>query len=237
MTLLWLSVFIVGSIMAFIGTFYLSQELSKKSSLKQSHIIPDFLLFDCEAEVEIKEDFKNKILKSCLDKTSGDKNMDILYIFPFFETKEDKMISKDFILTEDIYKAFLDFNIKTNLISNDNSLLLNLHKNTNIVELSSDIDLKDSFLEVNSYNKKTNLFKLIFRNIQLEVSSKSISKQLLDLENGKLNNLRITTNSDIKIKSVKNIIFKTKMTEYFRVKNIKEKEFEMYDGELQNLLR
>ena len=163
MTLLWIAVVIVGTLMTIYGSHRLSVEWTKKDVLRQAHTTPETFLFDCEVEAELEEDLKNTILKNCLSKISGQGKMNDLTLSPFFDQtgyEKNKIAERDYSLDNEIYKNFTTFDILGLAVSKDSALILDLRKDEHIVKLSADKENKESHIEVREYDGKTGKFKI-----------------------------------------------------------------------------
>lgn len=238
MTLLWIAVVIVGALMTIYGSHRLSVEWTKKDVLRQAHTTPETFLFDCEVEAELEEDLKNTILKNCLSKISGQGKMNDLTLSPFFDQtgyEKNKIAERDYSLDNEIYKNFTTFDILGLAVSKDSALILDLRKDEHIVKLSADKENKESHIEVREYDGKTGKFKIYYRNINLGVSSKTLSTFVTDLNNGKFT-LNIVTNKKVKITKISDVYLKTKMLKYFKIDNIKEDHIGQNIGEIKLLL-
>jgi hypothetical protein len=139
-------------------------------------------------------------------------------------------------LDNDIYKNFTSFDILCLAVVKDSSLILDLQKDEKSVKLSADKENKESHIEVRNYNSKTDKFKIYYRNIKLEVNSKTLSTFVTDLNNGKFT-LNIVTNPKVKITEINEVYLKTKMSKYFKIDNIKEDHIGQSIGEIKLLLR
>ena len=163
MTLLWIAVVIVGTLMTIYGSHRLSVEWTKKDVLRQAHTTPETFLFDCEVEAELEEDLKNTILKNCLSKISGQCKMNDLTLSPFFDQtgyEKNKIAERNYSLDNEIYKNFTTFDILGLAVSKDSALILDLRKDEHIVKLSADKENKESHIEVREYDGKTGKFKI-----------------------------------------------------------------------------
>lgn len=239
MTLIWIAVILTGTLMTIYGSHRLSIEWTKKDVLRQAHVTPESFLFDCEVDVELEEDLKNTILKSCLPKINGQGKMNDLHLSTFFDQtgyEKNKILEKNYSLDNDIYKNFTFFDILCLAVAKDSSLILDLQKDEKSVKLSADKENKESHIEVRNYNSKTDKFKIYYRNIKLEVNSKTLSTFVTDLNNGKFT-LNIVTNPKVKITEINEVYLKTKMSKYFKIDNIKEDHIGQSIGEIKLLLR
>lgn len=238
MVVLWIAVIIAGTCLTIWGSFKLNQEWSKKDILRQSHITPETFLFDCEVEAKLDEELKNTILKNCLSKISGQDKMDNLILSPFFNQTgyvESEINKKNYSLEDSIYENFTSFDVLGLAVSKDSSLILDLRKEEKNVKLSADKESKESHIEVREYNSKTDKFKIYYRNIKLEVNSKTLSPFVTDLNNGEFT-LNIETNPKVKIIKISEVYLKTKMSKYFKIDNIKEDHIGQNIGKIKLLL-
>lgn len=238
MTLIWIAVIIAGTLMTIYGSHRLSNEWTKKDVIRQAHTTPEKFLFDCEVEAELDEELKNTILKNCLSKISGQGKMNDLHLSTFFDQtgyEKNKILERNYSLDNEIYKNFTSFDIIGLAVAKDSSLILNLRKEEKIVKLSADKENKESHIEVRDYNSETDKFKIYYRNINLEVNSKTLSTFVTDLNNGKLT-LNIVTNSKIRITKIGEIYLKTKMLRYFKIGGLKENSIGQNIGEIKLLL-
>lgn len=244
MIIVWLIVILFGTSITIIGGLKLSDEWTKNDAKKQVHIIPDFLLVDFEVEAEFKKDFADRILTECKSKINvpngSVEDLKEIPLSGFFAEKlykENKIAKKNYKLDKEIYENIKSFDIIGMLSSSDNNTLINIRKNSNKIILSTfDKDLKDSYIEVRNYNSKTNKFKLLFNNIQINVEFLRQSKFITDLDNGKIK-LSVITKPNVDITEIKNIILKTNSTKYLTVTDIIKDELGSYNAKLKLLLR
>ena len=244
MVVLWIVVIWIGTIITIVGGLKLNDEWTKNDAKKQVHIIPDFVLIDFEVEAEFKENLANRILTECKSKIHvPNGSVDDLKEIPlsgFFAEnlyKENKIAKKNYKLDKEIYENIKSFDIIGMLSSSDKNTVINIRKNSNKIILSTlDKDLKDSYIEVRSYNTETNRFKLLFNNIQINVEFLRQSKFITDLDNGKIK-LSVITKPNVEITEIKNIILKTNSTKYLTVTNIIKDELRSYNAKLKLLLR
>ena len=224
MVVVWIIVIVTGTCLTIYGTHELSRELSKKDLTRQSHIIPDTFLIDFEIDAEIENKLKDDILAKCMSKIYGQRPDDTLGLSPFFDEigyKSNQILEKNYSLGGEIYKIFKKIEVFGLATAKDSSIILDLQTAERVVELSSNTENKQSHIEVRNYNPKTNIFKIYYRNIKLDVNSKTISTFVTDLDEGKIK-LTAIPSKEIEIVSLSNIYLKTKMLKYFKVENIKE---------------
>ena len=244
MLIIWLIVILFGTAVTIIGGLKLSDEWTKNDAKKQVHTIPDFILVDFEVEAEFDEDLRDKILTECKSKMHVPKgSVDDLKEIPlstFFAEnlyKESKPAKKNYKLDKSIYENIKSFDIIGVLKSLDSNTRINIRKNSNKILLSTlNNNTKDSYIEVREYNTKTNKFKLLFNNIQLNVEFLRQSKFIVDLDNGETQ-LTIITKPTIQITEIKNVIFKTNSTKYLTLTDIKKDELGSYIAKTKLLLR
>jgi len=244
MILLWIAVVIAGTFMTIYGSHRLSNEWSKKDVIRQAHTIPDFILVDFEVEAEFDEDLRDKILTECKSKIhvpNGSVNdLKEIPLSTFFAEnlyKESKPAKKNYKLDKNIYENIKSFDIIGVLKSLDSSTRINIRKNNNKILLSTlNSNTKDSYIEVREYNTKTNRFKLLFNNIQLNVEFLRQSKFVVDLDNGETQ-ITIITKPTIQITEIKNVDFKTNSTKYLTLTDIKKDELGWYTAKTKLLLR
>lgn len=244
MILLWIAVVIAGTFMTIYGSHRLSNEWSKKDVIRQAHTIPDFILIDFEVEAEFDEDLRDKILTECKSKIHVPKgsvnNLKEIPLSTFFAEnlyKESKSAKKNYKLDKSIYENIKSFDIIGMLKSIDSSTIITIRKNNNKILLSTlNSNTKDSYIEVREYNTKTDRFKLLFNNIQLNVEFLRQSKFVVDLNNGKTQ-LTIITKPTIQITEIKNVVFKTNSTKYLTLTDIKKNELGGYTAKTKLLLR
>lgn len=242
--ILWIILFLGGTALAFFGTFKISQELTKDDAKKQSHLIPDFLLFDCEVDAKFDDKFRDEILIFCKSKINVPdgtvEDLDTIPLSVFFDEKlykESKPAKKNYKLKKDVYDDIRSFDILGMATSKDNSIIINLKKNSNkVIFLTHNTDIKESYIEVRKYDKKTNLFNLIFHNIQLDVNSKSMSQFITDLDKESIK-ISLITKPNIEIVEFKNIVLKTKSIKYFGLTNIEKDSLGMYNAKLNLLIK
>ena len=149
--------------------------------------------------------------------------------------KKNKIAERNYSLDNEIYKNFTTFDILGLAVSKDSALILDLRKDEHIVKLSADKENKESHIEVREYDGKTGKFKIYYRNINLGVSSKTLSTFVTDLNNGKFT-LNIVTNKKVKITKISDVYLKTKMLKYFKIDNIKKDHIGQNIGEIKLLL-
>ncbi len=242
--ILWTILFLGGTALAFFGTYKISQELTKEDAKKQSHLIPDFLLLDCEVESKFDNKFRDEILTFCKSKINvpggNVEDLDSIPLSVFFDEnlfKENKLAKKNYKLQKDVYEDIRSFDFFGMASSKDSSIIINLKKNSNKVIFSTyNSDIKDSYIEVRTYNTKTNLFKLIFNNIQLDINSKSISQFITDLDNENIK-FSLITKQNIEIVELKKVVLKTKSIKYFGLNGINKDSLGMYNAKLNLLLK
>lgn len=241
MAVVWILVIIVGTVLTILGSYNLNSVLGRKNILRQSHIIPDFLLIDFEVKAELDSLLTKQILEEVKPKMhiQGDSitNQEKIPLVGFFDEntfRENKTAKQNYKLSKNIYKELRNFDLMGKSVSKDSSVLIRLFKNTNKIIFSQrDINLKDSYIEVKSYNNLTNEFHIFYHNIQLNVENHKLSKFITDLDKGNLE-LHLITKSEIK--EIKNIKLKTKSTEYFRASEI-TKDSLGYSAKLNLLLK
>lgn len=225
MIILWGLLILVGTALTIYGSAKFNDEWNKKSSLRELHTIPDFLLIDFEVKAELDSTLTEQILKEVKPKIyiHGDsiENQEKIPLVGFFDEKmfkENKQAKKNYRLSKNIYEELRSFNLMATSVSKDSSVFIGLTKNTNkIIFTQRDKNYKDSYIEVRDYNQKTNEFHIFYHNIQLNVENHRLSKFITDLDKGKLE-LHLITRAEIK--ELKNIKLKTKSTEYFQASEI-----------------
>lgn len=244
MLTIWLIVILFGTAITVIGGLKFSDEWNKADILKQQHIIPDFILVDFEVEAEFAEDLKNKILTECKSKINVPngsvedlKEIPLSVFFAENLYKENKPAKNNYKLEESIYENIKSFNILGMVSSSDKNTRLNIKKNSNKIILSTlNKDFKDSYIEVREYSTKTNKFKMLFNNIQLNVEFLRQSKFITDLDNGKIE-LSVITKPNVKITEIKNIFFKTSSTKYLTLTDIEKDSLGSYNAKIKLLLK
>lgn len=225
MLIFWGFLILTGSAFTIYGTARFNDEWNKKNILRQSHYIPDFLLIDFEIKIKLDSTLTKQILEEVKPKMhiQGDSiaNQEKIPLTLFFDEntfQENKTAKQNYKLSKNIYKELRNFDLMGKSVSKDSSVLIRLFKNTNKIIFSQrDINLKDSYIEVKSYNNLTNEFHIFYHNIQLNVENHKLSKFITDLDKGKLE-LHLITRAEIK--ELKNIKLKTKSTEYFQATDI-----------------
>lgn len=238
MVLLYISAVIAGTFLTIWGSYKLSEEWSKKDILRQTHITPEVFLFDCEIEAKLEENLKNDILKNCLSKISGQGKMETLILSPFFDQtgyEKNKIAKKNYSLDSEIYNNFTSFDIFCSAVSKDNSIILDLTKEDKCIMLSADTETKESTIEIRNYNSLTDKFKIYYRNIKLDVNSKTISQFVTDLNNGDFT-LNVITEPKLNIVKVNNAYLKTKMSKYFKITDFKVDNLGRNIGKINLLL-
>lgn len=244
MIILWIFVILTGTALTIYGSAKFNDEWNKGSDLRQTQLIPDFLLIDCEVEAEFDENLRNKILTECKPKIhiagGSVEDLETIPLSTFFDEnfyKESKVAKKNYKLDKDIYNQIKNFDIIATAKSKDSSVCINLRKNSNKIILSTYNDAsKESYIEVRAYDKRTNRFKLLFNNIQLSVEFLKQSKFITDLDKGELDFIIITKPS-IQIVEIKNIVLKTKNTKYFILSNIVKNDLDRYITKMNLILR
>jgi hypothetical protein len=244
MLIIWLIVALLGTTITIVGGLKLNDEWTKNDAKRQVHIIPDFMLIDFEVEAEFNKELSDKILTECKSKINVPngsvedlKEIPLSVFFTENLYKEDKIAKKNYKLDKEIYENIKSFDIIGMLNSSDKNTVINIRKNSNKIILSIlNKDLKDSYIEVRNYNTKTNRFKLLFNNIQINVEFLRQSKFITDLDNGKIK-LNIVTKPSIEITEIKNIILKTNSTKYLTVTDIIKDELGSFNAKLKLLLR
>ena len=234
MIVLWIFVILAGTCLTIYGSAKFNDEWNKSSELRKSHTTPDFLFFDCEAEVELSETLRDSILKEVLPKISGLGKMDTVPLSIFFDevgAENNKIQKENYSIDNSIYKNFSELKISGMLRAKDSSITLDLNSRNSNIKLSNKIDNSESCIEVRSYNSKTNKFKILYRNILLDIRSNSMSQFITDLDCGEMT-LTMFTKSTLEIKEIKNIVFKTKKVEYFRVKELHENNLGQHKAKL-----
>lgn len=243
MALLWFIIILLGMALTIYGGLKLNDEWTKNDTLRQIHLIPDFLLMDFEVMVELDSTLTDKILKKVKKKTNvpngGIEDLEQIPLAPFFNEKlykENKAAKDNYKLDKDIYNEIRGFDILANSTSKDSTVQINLVKNTNkIIFTQQDGNLKDSYIEVREYAPKTNKFKIFYHNIQLNVEFLKQSKFITDLDKGNLE-IVLIMGKNIEVKELKNIKIKTRSTEYFNTGRISYDSLR-YNTELNLLLR
>ena len=241
MIILWGLLILAGTALTIYGSAKFNDEWNKKSSLRELHTIPDFLLIDFEVKAELDSTLTEQILKEVKPKIyiHGDsiENQEKIPLVGFFDEKmfkEHKQVKKNYKISKNIYEELRSFDLMATSVSKDSSVFIGLTKNTNeIIFTQRDKNYKDSYIEVRDYNQKTNQFHIFYHNIQLNVENHKLSKFITDLDKGKLE-LHLITKSEIK--ELKNIKLKTKSTEYFQAYEIKNDSLG-YNAKLNLLLR
>ena len=241
MIILWGLLILAGTALTIYGSAKFNDEWNKKSSLRELHIIPDFLLIDFEIKAELDSTLTKQILEEVNPKIHfhGDsiENQEKIPLVGFFDektAKEHKQAKKNYRLSKNIYEELRSFDLMATSVSKDSSVFISLTKNTNkIIFTQRDSNLKDSYIEVRDYNQETNEFHIFYHNIQLNVENHRLSKFITDLDKGKLE-LHLITRAEIK--ELKNIKLKTKSTEYFQASEITNDSLS-YNAKLNLLLR
>jgi len=240
MIILWGFLILGGTALTIYGSAKFNDEWSKKSTLRELHTIPDFLLVDFEIKAELGSILTEQILGEVKPKIHfhGDsiEKQEKIPLVGFFDEKmfkENKQAKKNYKLSKNIYNTIRDFELIGNSHSKDSNVSIGLTKNTNkIIFTQPNRKSKDSYIEVRNYNQKTNEFHILYHNIQLNVENHRLSKFITDLDKGSLK-LHLITNSEIK--EIKNIKLKTKTTEYFQATEITN-DSTSYNAKLNLLL-
>lgn len=228
MIIFWILIILLGTCLTIYGSLRLNDAWTESSILKQAHVIPDFILLDCDIEIEIAEKQRIEILKIVSEKIHGQDNIEIIALSPFFD-----QANSNYLLPAEIINDFLKFEIFGQAFSKDGSVDIGLSKSTNTVEILGEEDKNKSYIQVLTYNSKTNKFKVLLRNIVLDVSSTSKSQLILDLKDAELN---FKTVSYFQIKSIKNIYLKTKKVKYFFILEMKQDKEDSFKGILKSLV-
>lgn len=238
MVLLWIILIIIGTILTIFGSAKLNSELSKKDILRQSITTPDYLLLDCNIEIELDNMLKEVILNKVLNKTEGQKDTDIIHLSAFFnqvQYEKNKISEENYSLGDSIYDNFKNIDISALVKSKDSTIILNLKRTDDMLKISPDEDYKGSRLSVTEYNPENNKFKLQLKNVILEVESKTLSPFITDLNGGEIS-LGIITNQKVSVVDISEAYLKTKKAKYFKVDKIDSVDGLYFKGRL-NLLK
>ena len=238
MILFWSFVAIVGVFLSMYGSHRLSVEWSKQGILRQAHLTPKCFLIDFETEIKLKDSLQNKILDFCKNKTTNQgKSKDIVLSLFFDQIKYEtnKVSEINYSLGGETYDIFTSFNIFSTAVSKDKSLILNLEKNKEKVRTTADRKSKESHLEIIEFDTVSKKFKVLYKNISLDVTAHTLSPFVTDLNNGNFS-LNIITKPEIDIVEVKEIYLKTETNKYFQVIDIKKDDIGQTKGKIKLLL-